>query len=67
LIDKERLPLEKLEKILEEGENSLYISSVLFILLKAIKNPATREAQKWMADPLFKTIVGKLSNKVESG
>lgn len=61
LINKEKLPLEKIETVMDEGKNSLFISPVLPILLRAVKNPITREAQKWMADPLFKTIVEKLN------
>lgn len=37
-----------------------FISGVIIEILEVVKNPGTREAQKWMADPLFAEIVKQL-------
>jgi len=50
---------ELLEQLYEEG---IEISGIILNIIRAIKSPGTREAQQWMSDPLFETIVNRLSN-----
>ncbi|HLP61390.1 MAG TPA: hypothetical protein VK186_21290, partial [Candidatus Deferrimicrobium sp.] len=61
-VKKENNPLEFVEifarQIYDEG---IDISEIVFKIIAAVKNPNTREAQQWMADPLFSEIVRGLS------
>jgi DNA-binding MarR family transcriptional regulator len=47
-----------MEQFYEEG---IEISGIIVKIIRAAKNPGTREAQQWMADPVFADIVEWLS------
>ncbi len=58
----ERINLSLIEKIVSQlHEEGIEIPDIITKILRAVKNPGTREAQKWMADPLFAEIVKQLS------
>ena len=42
-------------------QQEIPVSDIMINLIEAVKNPATRNSQKWMADPLFKEIVTLIS------
>jgi tetratricopeptide (TPR) repeat protein len=59
---KEKFSVGIVEEIVRRlAEEGIEASDVIIKILKAVKSPDTREAQKWMADPLFSEIVKMLS------
>ncbi|MCG8334994.1 MAG: AAA family ATPase [Proteobacteria bacterium] len=62
MVRKERLSIEFLKRGINDFLNEdIDISTILLELLSAITDPDSRNAQKWMVDPLFKEIVTRLS------
>jgi tetratricopeptide (TPR) repeat protein len=50
--------LETIESICHQlYEEGIEISDIILKIIAAVKNPHTREAQQWMADPLFSEVV----------
>lgn len=50
--------LEAVESICHQlYEEGIEISDIILKIIAAVKNPHTREAQQWMADPLFSEVV----------
>jgi tetratricopeptide (TPR) repeat protein len=59
---KEHVSLNVIHSIMDElKREGVEISDIVVTIIKAVKEPDTREAQRWMADPLFKEIVTMLS------
>jgi tetratricopeptide (TPR) repeat protein len=55
---KEKVSLETVESICHQlYEEGIEISDIILKIIAAVKNPHTREAQQWMADPLFSEVV----------
>ena len=64
LAGKENVKPEVLELICDQlYQEGVETSETLITILRALKNPNTREARQWMADPLFATIVEALSKE----
>ncbi|MCP4681679.1 MAG: AAA family ATPase [Desulfobacterales bacterium] len=60
---KEKISLEIIQHTMDDlFAEGIEVSDIVLNILGAIKEPNTRNAQKWMADPLFKEIVTMLSN-----
>ena len=68
---KEKVSLAIIENAAEMLNNEgISISDIIVTIIKSLKKPDTREAQKWMADPLFSEIIRMLnesSSNKESG
>ena len=63
MVKKEYLSIDLLKQIMNDLlKEGIEISEIILELLEALKNPNTRSVQKWMADPLFKEIVSKLTD-----
>jgi DNA-binding Lrp family transcriptional regulator len=59
---KENVLLENIEDVSHQlYEEGIEIPCIILKIISAVKNPCTREAQQWMADPLFSEIVEQLS------
>lgn len=60
-VGKENVSVKVIEQVMVDlREKGVNIPDIILNILKAVKTPDTREAQKWMADPLFKEIVSML-------
>ncbi len=58
---KEKVSLEVIHGLMEDlRDKGIEISDVILKVLSAVKEPNSRDSQKWMADPLFKEIVTML-------
>jgi len=61
-VAKENISLEWMGSIFRQlYDEGIDISDIMRKIIAAVKNPNTREAQQWMADPLFSEIVHQLS------
>jgi hypothetical protein len=57
-VAKENISLELVENIFRQlYDEGIEISDIILKIIAAVKNPNSREAQQWMADPLFSQIV----------
>jgi len=62
--DKEKINLEGIENIFEDWQkNNIELPQQTMTILKALKEPDSRTAQVWSADPLFKEIINLLKSQ----
>ena len=62
-VNKENISMEFFNELIKQlNKREISVSEIIFTIIEAIKNPNTRESQKWMADPLFAEIIKQLSN-----
>ena len=45
-------------------EQDIPFSEIMVNIIDVVKDPTTRNAQKWMADPLFNEIVIMLNERI---
>ncbi|MCP5108592.1 MAG: hypothetical protein GY950_34725 [bacterium] len=61
---KENVSLEAIENICQQlYEEGIEISDIILKIIRAFKNPRSREAQQWKADPLFSQVLQQLSGE----
>ena len=61
LSDKESFNLEPIRQLVDcLKQEKIFVSDTIFNVIHALRDPETREAQVWMADPLFAEIVKML-------
>ena len=59
--DKESLNLKVIQSLIDSlKERGILISDTILTIMQALQHPDSRNAQKWMVDPLFAEIIGKL-------
>lgn len=65
---KEKVPLEVIQRLMEDlRDKGIEVSDVILKILSAVQDPDSRDAQKWMADPLFSEVVTMLIPRKEKG
>ena len=62
-VNKKNISMEFFNELIRQlNKRDIPVSEIIFTIIEAIKNPNTRESQKWMADPLFAEIIKQLSD-----